>query len=521
MRKTGSVTQKEVELADNCQIISSTDLKSRIVHCNEQFVRYSGYSRDALIGEPHNILRHPDMPQAAFESLWRRVQAGQSWMGIVKNRTKNGDHYWVSAYVTPLLENGEIVGYESVRTKPSREEVARAEHAYGRILAGQPLQSFASKLTNWTRKLATGCVGVAVPIASALVLSFWVSPIVAGAVSVILGAVILGLWIHKLEASIGEVALAYVDDPLAQFIYTGAYSTQGQVQLAMKMMRANNHTVLESLSQLAEAVSSGANKTSEQTQRIRESMGRQKEMTSAVVLVQGRISESLSIVNQSALDTFSSSEHAVEKLGLGNSHLQQAISGIHQLASAVSETADIVEKLAHDSHQIRSVLQVIAEIADQTNLLALNAAIEAARAGEQGRGFAVVADEVRNLARRTQESTQSITEIISNLTTATSNVVTTIHQGQLMASDAVEKISQAGETMSDAERVLKQVDQQASQIIRNIDDQKNSIRDLESHTNGIDSLTNQTVEDCDDGVRLSSELGEVAADQMKLIRRFR
>ncbi len=521
MRKNGAITQNEIDLADDCQIVSTTDLNSRIVHCNEQFVRYSGYCREELIGEPHNILRHPDMPQAAFEMLWTSLKSGQPWMGMVKNRTKNGDHYWVSAYVTPLFDDGKIVGYESVRTKPSRLEVERAELAYGRLRSGQALHSVSSRLASAVRTAGVASTAIVPTTICALLLGQWLNPVLAGMIATVAGVGWLSFWLRKFELSLGREAAAYIDDEVAQFIYTGVTSVRGQVQLAIKMMIAKNHTVLESLGQLAESVTSGASKTSEQTHLVQRLMDNQKEVTSGVVAVQGRISESLETVNQSAIDTSSSSEHAVAKLELGNSHLQLAISGIHQLDSAVAETAVIVAKLAEDSDQIRSVLEVIAGIAEQTNLLALNAAIEAARAGEQGRGFAVVADEVRNLAQRTQESTQSITEIISNLNAATSSVVTTIDQGQQIAADAVGKIGQAGETISEAESVLKQVDAQASQIIRNIDEQRHAIEDLEGHTEGIQSLTSQTVEGCRQGVVYSEDLALIAEDQRKLIRRFR
>lgn len=124
MRNNQPVTQVEENVPDNANILSTTDLRGKITHVNEAFVRISGFSMEELIGSSHNIVRHPDMPPRAFEMLWARVKEGSSWMGMVKNRCKNGNHYWVDAYVTPILRNGRIAEYQSVRRKPDRAAVA-------------------------------------------------------------------------------------------------------------------------------------------------------------------------------------------------------------------------------------------------------------------------------------------------------------------------------------------------------------------------------------------------------------
>ena len=106
------------------------DLKGRITYANAVFLRTSGYDIDELLGKAHNIVRHPDMPPEAYSDLWADLQAGRPWSGLVKNRCKNGDFYWVRANVTPIRQNGQVCGYMSVRTKPTREEVAAAEQVY-------------------------------------------------------------------------------------------------------------------------------------------------------------------------------------------------------------------------------------------------------------------------------------------------------------------------------------------------------------------------------------------------------
>ena len=131
MRLNLPVTDQEFSIPAGAALVSCTDLQGRIVHANATFVAVSGYSRDELMGRPHNLLRHPDMPAEGYRDLWDTIQRGRPWSGVVKNRRKNGDHYWVRANVSPTQDGG----YTSVRAKPSRQEVAAAEALYARMRA--------------------------------------------------------------------------------------------------------------------------------------------------------------------------------------------------------------------------------------------------------------------------------------------------------------------------------------------------------------------------------------------------
>ena len=130
MRNNQPVTEKEYVLNENTLLVSHTDLQGTITYANEAFVEASGYEYHELMGKPHNLLRHPDVPASVFADFWATIQAGRPWRQIVKNRRKNGDHYWVEANATPMFENGQIVGYMSVRTAATREQIQGAEAAY-------------------------------------------------------------------------------------------------------------------------------------------------------------------------------------------------------------------------------------------------------------------------------------------------------------------------------------------------------------------------------------------------------
>lgn len=124
------VTPIETPYPHGKLIVSRTDTRGIMTQCNQSFVEMSGYSEAELIGQPHCLLRHPDMPAAAFRDLWETVQAGRQWHGYVKNLRKDGGHYWVYATVVPNVRDGKIVGFTSVRREPSREKVAAAEAQY-------------------------------------------------------------------------------------------------------------------------------------------------------------------------------------------------------------------------------------------------------------------------------------------------------------------------------------------------------------------------------------------------------
>src|SRR5574343_331235 len=165
MRNNQPVTDTEVFLSPGALIVSTTDLKGRITFVNREFIAISGFKESELIGEPHNIVRHPDMPAEAFGDLWNTLKSGRPWTGLVKNRCKNGDYYWVEANATPLYKDGAVVGYMSVRTAPSRSQVEAASAAYrlfkegrasGLKISDGKVVSSGLSLVRWFKGLSIG-----------------------------------------------------------------------------------------------------------------------------------------------------------------------------------------------------------------------------------------------------------------------------------------------------------------------------------------------------------------------------
>uniref|UniRef100_UPI0026EB257D Cache 3/Cache 2 fusion domain-containing protein n=1 Tax=Azovibrio restrictus TaxID=146938 RepID=UPI0026EB257D len=206
MRNNQPVTGQEVQLADDCIIVSRTDLKGQITYVNRAFVDVSGFSEAELLGQPHNIVRHPDMPVEAYRDLWERLQAGQPWVGLVKNRCKNGDHYWVEAHVSPVIEAGQTVGFLSVRRKPARQDVAAAEQAYRQFREGRA-RSMAIEHGRVVSRSLSARLGrrlAAAPLALKIILGSALSALAVMAVM----AILLGSRMDEALAQQGRASLA-------------------------------------------------------------------------------------------------------------------------------------------------------------------------------------------------------------------------------------------------------------------------------------------------------------------------
>ena len=247
MRNNGPITQQEYLVPEGATLVSTTDLKSRITYCNPSFIEVSGYRREELLGQPHNMIRHPDMPQEAFRDMWATIDAGKPWSALVKNRRKNGDHYWVVANVTPVLERGEVTGYMSVRTRVSREQVAAAEALYAvmrdeaatgklvtRLNCGRiQLHTFAGRLRSafeWGLAAKSRCLALVLALAcvalGAALPSGWglVAALLVGAVVPVTFAVIMPTN-HKLLAPGRDLSSAETRELLVRWGHLHAVRT--------------------------------------------------------------------------------------------------------------------------------------------------------------------------------------------------------------------------------------------------------------------------------------------------------
>jgi methyl-accepting chemotaxis protein len=645
------VTNREVVVDDDIAIVTKTDLKGIITFVNPDFIKISGYSEQELLGQNHNIVRHPDMPPAAFADLWASMDRGKPWSGIVKNRCKNGDHYWVKAHVAPMDENGKTVGYTSMRTKPGRAEIEAASRLYDAINKGKATL-VDGKVTHgvWLSKLnvlqmvrelsvnaqitlmlvsflasfilvsvlgysAISQVQVTGPIYKRVVQGkdliadilpppeylieayqvsldmmnseesalpamveksralredyesrhqFWMKDLPEGQLKTLMvsgtytpgeefldlrdkrfipallagnrraaeealsmmakkyaehramidkvvvlanqrnsddekdAAEVIGSKMRMLGtlAAAMLVAMAVLGITIARNINSllggdpryareiTRHVASGNLALrididpndtnsllaSIKYMREMFRQVVKSTQDSANQVAQVAQQMAAASEQVNTIARQSSESTASMAATTEEMTVSMGLVVENAHEAHSISVKSEEVCTSGVEVIQQAVHSMEQIAVTVRESAEVVQALGAQSEQISSVVKVIREIADQTNLLALNAAIEAARAGEQGRGFAVVADEVRKLAERTTNATKDITTMIGAIQDGMRNVVDNMERGVQQVNSGVSEANEAGEA-------IHQIQAGAQRVVQVVSDMSNSLRE--------------------------------------------
>ena len=545
MQSNQSITDVETQLPEGGFIYSRTDLDGRIVEVNAAFAEISAYSAEEMIGQPHSLVRHPDMPPEAFEDMWRDLKAGLPWRGLVKNRRKDGGFYWVIANASPVRENGRIVGYQSVRGRPTREEIAAAEAVYKRMRQGDksmrilhglavPAHSLKSAFLCWITSDAqqTALIGLSMLIIGSLLLAHALNPMFfPPALMHILGGacVVLAFWfLFFFRAGlIGDLKKA--DSFLDRILGSGDLRMRTPIQRSDtvgNIVRQSNQMVswirftLQGIDDVAVAVTNSASEVAQSVVMLNKSAQAQSDATAAATTGIEQNTVSIGKVATSAERTKEAADEATKVSDKGSLLADQACATILQLAGTVKDSAVQVERLGEQSREISRITDVIRGIAEQTNLLALNAAIEAARAGEQGRGFAVVADEVRKLAERCAKAAEEVSQMIAAVQAETDKAVSGMRTGAEQVENGVKYVEEAKDALQVINRQMTHMLTTVGDIFSSTSDQQDVMKEMARNIEQVARMTDQNLAQASDTNRTASNLHALTERIRKLVEQF-
>ncbi|TXU89978.1 PAS domain S-box protein [Enterobacter roggenkampii] len=483
------VTQNEYPLDDDTTLMSTTDVHSYITHANDTFVQVSGYQLDELTGQPHNMVRHPDMPKAAFADMWYTLQQGEPWSGIVKNRRKNGDHYWVRANAVPMVRRGQVTGYMSIRTRATAEEIAAVEPLYRALNDGRCKKRIHKGLgvgKGWLGKLpamplrwrvrsvmAVLFAGLAATLAATS--AGWL-PLAAAAVVMLMGTLLFEQQIVRPIENVARQALKVATGERNSVQHLSRSDELGLTLRAVGQLGLMCRWLINDVSSQVVSVRDGSDRLAQGNEDL-------NDRTRQTV---ANVQQTVATMNQMAASVQSNSETAAEVDKLSVAASSAATKGGNAMQTVVKTMDDI----ADSTQRIGSITSLINDIAFQTNILALNAAVEAARAGEQGKGFAVVAGEVRHLASRSASAANDIRKLID----ASASKV----------QSGSEQVHAAGRTMDDIVVQVKNVTQLIAQISHATSEQATGLSELTRAVAELDSITQKNADLVEESAHISA-----------------
>ena len=491
MRTNLPVTGREYAFPAEELLMSTTDHQGKLLHCNAAFARVSGYDIEELAGQPHNIVRHPDTPPEAFKDMWTTISHGRSWIGVIKNRRKNGDFYWVRAHVTPIMENDRPGGYMSVRAKPSRDEVRKAEAMHERLHRQRESGKHSFRLhagrvrsMGWRNQVerlrrltfTQRLLGMVLPLWVVALLPQalgWAGPEVLAMQALALVAVTFWMvWrfhqritkgladANRLAGRIAGCSVARSNEfdthiserhPMAMLM-----ENLQQIQINTRAIIGDASAEIGSFGRISDDIAHGAQDLSQRTESQASSL---EETAASMEQLASTVRQSVDTVQQ----VLRQSAHSAQLAQRGG--------------QAVADVSAVMQSIEQSSRKMAQIISTIEGIAFQTNILALNAAVEAARAGEQGRGFAVVASEVRALAQRSATAAGEIRTLISNSNSQ-------IQQG-------VGQMQAAGQTIDEVVQSVAQVNQLMGDISTATHEQSQGIAQVNEAVASLDKVTQQ------------------------------
>lgn len=504
-----TIIDQEVTFSPDEELVSVTDLRGVITYVNDVFCRVSGYSREELMRKNHNIVRHPDMPKTAFKDLWSHLEKGHAWRGAVKNRCKDGRYYWVDAFVTPVYEENQRIGYQSVRRVLAPQIKKRAERLYRSADTSPSLITYLkSQLTPNIRLAITCCLSILIVFLS-FSTSAWFSLVIPLLFILIMyreliGSIQFNTQLKQRYDSMSRLVFCDHSDNIADY---HLHMKDGKIRTILGRTADSGKMLTNQVALLEKSANHARHNVEIETNELHQ--------------VATAMDEMVATINEVARNSANSSEEVHEashQAEISATKMMATQTTVEQLANEVARSVRSTESLSAELESITALMDEIQGIAAQTNLLALNAAIESARAGEQGRGFAVVADEVRSLSQRTHTTTEKIQNTMSNINHALSDLIDVMNSGQHAANSALENTQKTQVMIQAFKTMMSVIDDSAIQISTATEQQIAVAKDINQNIQSIKETAQSNLDDADNVTELARSI-QAKAEQLRSLSR--
>lgn len=494
-----SNVSREIEVPRGAELISTTDKDGRITYANPEFCEVAGFTLQELVGQHHNIVRHPDMPKAAFADMWKHLKSGEVWRGAVKNRTKSGDYYWVDAFVSPIYEQNNLIGYQSVRVTLDHAFKSRASKLYSQLSGDNSIKLSIARFHNAKLVFITFLYLVSCYLSFSFSPLFTLIPFLAS----------IALFYKQLfRRDKREQELANEYDSISRLVFCRDLDSASEYHLQIE--RGRVRTVL------GRVVDSSKNMLTSAQHLNKSAMETQSNLTSETDELTA-ISTSMQEMTVTISDIAEHSMTTTERVQIANEHCGEAIknievtrSKVEAMTHEVNESSNTATELVTEAEQVSSIMSEIQGIAEQTNLLALNAAIEAARAGEQGRGFAVVADEVRALSVRTQTATENIKSSISSIQLALHKLAKSMEANGIASRECVEETKTTENKVMLMAKALEDISDIATLTSSSAEEQRLVSQEVSNNINRVNEVAEANLLQVQSVSELADKLEESA-----------